>query len=73
MRNALIFLLLLVALWTGLEVLNHGIGGAFGGAFAKAGLAAPPPTPDDTPMRRAARTVEDAYRHAEDQVSRQTE
>jgi hypothetical protein len=68
MRNAFMFLLLLVAIWTGVEVLNHGMGGAFQGLFVDLGLAEPQQDPGDTPMARAAGRFEAAYDRAEERV-----
>ncbi len=68
MRSAFIFLLLLVAIWTGVEVLNHGMGGAFNGLFVDMGLAEPQQDPEDTPMARAAGRFEAAYDRAEERV-----
>ncbi len=68
MRNAFAFLLFLVALWTGIEVMNHGMGGAFDGLFVEMGFAEVAKNPDDTPMSRAADRFEAAYDRAEQRV-----
>lgn len=68
MRNAFVFLLFIVAIWTGVEVMNHGMGGAFNGLFVDIGLAEPSQDPDDTPMARAADRFESAYDRAERRV-----
>lgn len=73
MRSAFVFLLFIVAIWTGVEVLNHGVGGAFGGLFADAGIAEVPQDPTDTPMARAAERVEAAYERAEQRLEDQAE
>lgn len=71
MRNVFILLLFVVAIWTGIEVMNHGMGGAFGGVFVDAGLAQPNEGPGDTPMGRAADRFESAYDRAEGRVEDQ--
>ena len=68
MRNAFVFLLFLVALWTGIEVMSHGMGGAFNGLFVEVGIAEVPKNPGDTPMSRAADRFEAAYDRAEQRV-----
>lgn len=68
MRNAFTFLLFLLVLWTAVEVMNHGMGGAFDGLFVEMGLAEVPENPDDTPMSRAADRFEAAYDRAERRV-----
>ncbi len=68
MRNAFAFLLFLVVLWTGIEVMNHGMGGAFNGLFVEVGIAEVPKDPGDTPMSRAADRFEAAYDRAEQRV-----
>lgn len=68
MRNVFVFLLFIVAIWTGVEVMNHGTGGAFGGFFVDVGLADEAQDADDTPMARAADRVESAYDKAEQRV-----
>ena len=71
MRNVFILLLFVVAIWTGIEVMNHGMGGAFDGLFADLGLADPNEGPEDTPMGRAADRFEAAYDRAEGRVEDQ--
>ncbi len=68
MRSAFVFLLFIVAIWTGIEVMNHGMGGAFNGLFVDMGLAEAPQDPGDTPMSRAASRFEAAYDRAEQRV-----
>jgi hypothetical protein len=68
MRNAFILLLVVVAVWTGVEVINHGMGGAFDGLFVELGLAEPNEGPEDTPMGRAEAGFERAYDRAERRV-----
>ena len=70
MRNAFFFLFVIVAIWVGIEVMNHGMSGAFGGAFARVGLAAPAPAGDPTLAKRAAGTLESAYRRSETRADR---
>jgi hypothetical protein len=65
MRNAFLFLFVIAAIWVGIEVMNHGMSGAFGGAFARAGLAAPARADDPTLAKRAAGTLDSAYRRSE--------
>jgi hypothetical protein len=71
MRNVFIFLFFAVAIWTGLEVMNNGMGGAFNGLFVDLGLAAPNEGPENTPMGRAANRFENAYDRAEKRVDDQ--
>jgi hypothetical protein len=73
MRNVFIFLLFILAIWTGIEVMNKGMGGAFGGLFVDVGLAQPGQGPEDTPMARAAGRFEAAYDRAEERVEDQVE
>ena len=73
MRNTFVFLLFVVAIWTGIEVMNKGMGGAFDGAFVRLGLAEEAEGPEDTPMGRAAARVDDAYDRAERRVDDQLE
>jgi hypothetical protein len=73
MRNTFVFLLFVVAVWTGIEVMNYGMGGAFDGAFVRVGLAEADEGPEDTPMGRAAARVDDAYDRAERRVDDQVE
>jgi hypothetical protein len=68
MRNAFVFLLFIVAIWTGVEVMNHGMSGAFNGFFVDVGLADEAQNADDTPMARAAGRFEAAYDKAEQRV-----
>lgn len=68
MRNAFILLLVVVAVWTGIEVINHGMGGAFDGFFVEIGLAEPNDGPEDTPVGRAEAGFERAYDRAERRV-----
>jgi hypothetical protein len=70
-RNAFIFLFFVLAVWTAIEVMNKGMGGAFDGAFVRVGLAEPEEGPEDTPMGRAAARVDDAYDRAERRVDDQ--
>lgn len=71
MRNTFLFLLFVVAIWTGIEVMNHGMGGAFGGLFTRVGLASPSDGPAGTPMGRAAARFESAYDRSERRVDDQ--
>ncbi|MEB2346635.1 MAG: hypothetical protein OZ948_18060 [Deltaproteobacteria bacterium] len=68
MRNVFILLLMVVAIWTAVEVMNHGMGGAFDGLFVELGMADPGAGPEDTPMGRAEAGVERAYERAERRV-----
>lgn len=68
MRNVFILLLMVVAVWTAVEVINHGMGGAFDGLFTEIGLAEPNEGPEDTPMGRARAGVERATERAEQRV-----
>ena len=71
--KAFFFLFLVVAVWVGLEVMNHGMSGAFDGLFVRVGLASPSDDAESTVVHRASGAVGDAYRRAEERVSRQTE
>jgi hypothetical protein len=71
MRNVFILLLFVVAIWTGIEVMNHGMGGAFNGLFVRVGLASPDQGRDSTPMGRAAGKFEAAYDRQEGRVEDQ--
>jgi hypothetical protein len=73
MRNVFVFLLFILAVWTGIEVMNHGVSGAFDGLFVDVGLAQPGQGPEDTPMARAAGKFEAAYDRAEQRVEDQVE
>lgn len=73
MRNVFLLLLFVVAIWTGIEVMNHGMGGAFDGLFVDLGLAQPGEGPEDTPIGRAASGFEAAYDRAEGRVEDQLE
>jgi hypothetical protein len=68
MRNVFILLLFVVAVWTGIEVMNHGMGGAFDGLFVDLGLAQPDEGPEATPAGRAAGTLESAYDRTEGRI-----
>jgi hypothetical protein len=71
MRNALLFLLLVLTVWTGIEVMTKGMGGAFGGLFVQAHLASPEQGAETTPVGRATERVRDAYRRSEQRVDDQ--
>lgn len=73
MRNVFVLLLFVLAIWTGIEVMNNGMGGAFDGLFVEIGLADPGEGPDDTPMGRAAHRFESAYDRSEQRVDDQLE
>lgn len=65
-------LLIVVAIWTGIEVMNHGMGGAFGGLFVDMGLAeAPTRELPATVGQRAGAAFDRAYRESEDRLTRQ--
>jgi len=65
-------LLIVVGIWLGIEVMNHGMGGAFGGLFAKLGVAeAPAPEQAATVGQRAGGAFDRAYRESEDRLTRQ--
>ena len=65
-------LLLVLAIWTGVEVYTEGTSGAFGGLFARLGFVAE--QPETTPVtERAAGAWKEAYRASEDRVRHQTE
>jgi hypothetical protein len=73
MGKVFFFLFLVVAIWTGLEVMNNGMGGAFGGLLARVGLASPAGESEPALRERAAGAVEDAVRRSEERASRPTE
>lgn len=73
MRNVFILLLFVVAIWTGIEVMNHGMGGAFNGLFVDLGIASPDEGPESTPMGRAAGKFEAAYDRQEGRVEDQVQ
>ncbi len=65
-------LLIVLGVWVGLEVMNHGSAGAFGGLLAKTGLV--DDSQDPAPVtQRAAGAIDDAYRAGESRVDRQLE
>jgi hypothetical protein len=68
MRNVFILLLFVVAVWTGIEVMNHGMGGAFDGLFVDLGLAQPDEGREATPAGHAAGTLESAYDRTEGRI-----
>ena len=72
MRRIFFFLFLIVAVWVGIEVMNHGMAGAFGGLFARAGSTAPAPEVDESLPKRAGRSVDSALRAGEARVERST-
>lgn len=72
MRNTFLFLFFVVAVWTAIEVMNKGMGGAFDGAFVRVGLAEPEDTAEDTPMGRAASRIEAANDRTEQRIDDQT-
>ena len=72
MAKVFAILLIVLALWIGLEVMNHGTAGAFGGLFAKAGLVERDRPPEST-TKRAAGAVDRAYRAGENRVDRALE
>ncbi|HSJ96599.1 MAG TPA: hypothetical protein VLC53_05990 [Myxococcota bacterium] len=73
MRNVFIFLLFIVGIWTGIEVMNHGMAGAFDGLFVDLGMAQPNQGPASTTAGRAAGRWEAAYDRAEGRVDDQVE
>ncbi|HTY16837.1 MAG TPA: hypothetical protein VMH82_03825 [Myxococcota bacterium] len=73
MRNAFLFLLLITAIWVGIEVMNHGMSGAFGGAFARVGLAPAASAADPSLAQRAAGTLDSAYRRSASRADRPAE
>jgi hypothetical protein len=65
-------LLLVLAVWSGVEVYTEGTSGAFGGLFTRLGFVAE--EEKATPVtERAAGAWKEAYNAAEDRVRRQTE
>jgi hypothetical protein len=73
MGKVFFFLFLVVAIWVGVEVANHGMGGAFDGLFVRVGLASPSEASEEGVVRRAGGAVDDAYRRYEERVDGQTE
>ncbi len=63
-------LLIVLAIWVGLEVMNNGTAGAFDGAFVRAGLVSPEEAVNDVPLgSRASGAVERAHRKTEDRLA----
>lgn len=73
MGKVFVILLIVVGIWTGLEVMNNGMGGAFGGLFTKVGLAEASEGPEQSGPRRTVESVDRAYRAGEDRVDRAIE
>jgi hypothetical protein len=67
-------LFIVLAVWTGIEVYNEGMSGAFGGAFVRLGLAEEEADLDDVPVAgRAARRLNELYEASGERVDRQAE
>lgn len=64
-------LLIVLGVWIGIEWMNHGSVGAFGGLFAKAGLVEEGAKQPERRAERAAQAVDRAYRAGEGRVDRQ--
>ena len=73
MGKVFVILLIVLGIWTGLEVMNNGTGGAFGGLFAKVGLADAAEGPEQSTPRRTVDSVDRAYRAGENRVDRALE
>ena len=71
MRKTLAIGTIAIAIWTGLEVYRHGVGGAFGGLLTRLPGAPALETPADrsTPDR-AADAYQRAYNRSGDRVDR---
>ncbi len=63
-------LFIVAAIWVGLEVTSHGVGGAFGGLFA--GFAGEPQAAEPAPstMDRARSSVQRSYQDHEERTRR---
>lgn len=67
-------LFIVLAVWTGVEIYNEGMSGAFGGTFVRLGLAEEDVELDDVPVAgRAARRLNELYQESGDRVDRQAE
>ena len=67
-------LFIVLAVWTGVEIYNEGMSGAFGGAFVRLGLAEEDVELDDMPVAgRAAHRLNALYDESGDRVDRQAE
>ncbi len=66
-------LLLVLAVWSGVEIYTEGTAGAFGGLLPRLGLVAEEEEKPVPVTERAAGAWQEAYRAAEDRVRRQTE
>jgi hypothetical protein len=67
-------LFIVVAVWTGVEIYNEGMSGAFGGAFVRLGLAEEEVELEDVPVAgRAANRLNELYEASGDRVDRQAE
>lgn len=73
MGKAIVILFIVLGIWTGLEVMNNGMGGAFGGLFTKVGLAEASDGPEQSTGRRAGHSVDRAYRAGENRVDKALE
>ncbi len=68
MRAVLVFGLLALAVWVGIEVQTHGVEGAFGGAFA------PVEAPEyHTTAQKAGERVQQAMDSSQERLERQLE
>ena len=72
MAKVFAILLIVLGVWVGLEVMNNGSAGAFGGLLAKTGWVDAETAPAPT-TRRAANAVDEAYRAGASRVDRQLE
>jgi len=67
-------LFIVLAVWTGVEIYDEGMSGAFGGAFVRLGLADAQVELEDVPVAgRAARRLNELYQESGDRVDRQAE
>jgi len=66
-------LFIVLAVWTGVEIYNEGMSGAFGGAFVRLGLAEETELEDLPVGGRAARRLNELYQESGDRVDRQAE
>ena len=64
------FFLLVLSIWVGLEVMNHGMSGAFDGLFVRVGLASEAQGEPDSVVKRAGGAFDRAYRQAEERTAR---
>ncbi len=72
MGKVFAILMIVVGIWVGLEVMNHGTQGAFGGLAVKMGVVEASPTAASQPLpQRKAEKVDRAFQESANRVDRQ--